>query len=131
MKKKDILISTVLGLAIVIITILAFALNKSEDNLVAVVRVKGVVNQEIVLDGKYETIETGGGYYWTGESGTQRVIVNITLQKDENGIKILSTDCPVKDCMEKGYISKEGESIQCEYGDFSVTIQRQKGYSLK
>lgn len=50
-------------------------------------------------------------------------IKNITIEIKDNKIRVLTSDCPDKICMHKGYISNTGESIVCMPNKLIIEIK--------
>ncbi len=50
-------------------------------------------------------------------------IENITIEIKDSKIRVLSSDCPDKICMHKGFISHTGESIICMPNKLIIEIK--------
>ena len=106
MKKGDKIVGIIL-LVVVIITLSVTAIYKSgikgSENI-AVIKRSGKVLRTIDLNKVVEpqefTIKTDNGNY-------------NTISVKHNSIRIIAADCPHKECVKSGWISKPGELIVC------------------
>lgn len=107
MKKQDIILLAVI--IIVLLPAVILLLNTGKGGT-AVVRSDGNVIDTISLD-------KNGTYSYSNEHGYN--IVEITDGK----VRVIEADCPNQDCVNKGYIKRNNESVICLPHRFEVTIK--------
>ena len=107
MKKHDIILLAVI--VIVLLPIAIFLLNTGKG-ATAVVKSDGKVIETLSL---YKN----GTYTYKNDNGYN--IVEVTDGK----VRVIEADCPNQDCVNKGYIKRNNESVICLPHKFEVTIK--------
>lgn len=110
-------------LLVVCVVLLAFACglfalfsDRSEDNLTAVVSVRGEAYSEISLAQVAEP-------YDLAVEGDEAVIIHISSE----GVCFVSSDCPDKLCVNTGLLTRSGESAVCLPARVSVKLISAEG----
>lgn len=107
MKKHDIILIIVI---VIILLPVAILLINLEDGRKALVKSGGKVIDTLSL-------EIDGTYTYKNDYG-----YNIVEIKDGK-VRVIEADCPNKDCVNKGYIKRNNESVICLPHKFEVTIK--------
>lgn len=81
----------------------------STENPVACIKINGEVYKELPLDQTQDVALENGGFH-----------ASVHIENGE--VYFAFSECPDKLCVNQGSISKNGESIVCLPGRFSVTI---------
>ena len=65
------------------------------------------------------------------EPGVQRIYTNngytLTVQTEEFGLRVVSSDCPNQDCVHRGTIDRGGESIVCLPARIVISLAADEG----
>lgn len=107
----DLLIIGIIAAAAVFFTVFLFFQGET-SNAVACIKINGEVYREVSLS------QTDEAQDIELENGGHHAVIHIENAK----VSFLSSDCPDKLCVNQGTISKNGESIVCLPGRFSVSI---------
>ena len=107
MKKHDIILIIILVIALVPVAIILINLG---DGGKAIVKSDGKVIDTISLD-------KNGTYTYKSDKG-----YNIVEIKDGK-VRVIEADCPNQDCVNKGYIKRNNESVICLPHKFEVTVK--------
>ena len=107
MKKLDFIL---LGAIIIILLPLSIALLNTSKGSKAVVKSDGKIIYTISLD-------KNAVYTYSNDKGCN--IVEVTDGK----VRVIEADCPNKDCVNKGYIKRNNESVICLPHRFEVTVK--------
>lgn len=107
MKKHDIIL--LVAIIIVLLPVAIILLNLGKGGY-AVVKLNGRVMRTISLD-------KDGLYGFAFDNGYNKIEVR------DGKVRVFEADCPNQDCVNKGYIDRNGESIICLPHKFEVTIK--------
>ena len=107
MKKHDIILLAAIVIILLPIVILLLNTGKGAS---AVVKSDGKVIDTLNLD-------INGTYTYKNENGDKRVEVT------DVKVRVIEADCPNQDCVNKGYIKRNNESVICLPHKFEVTIK--------
>lgn len=110
MSKKRILFSSLLALALIVISLAVILITEAGRTEGAAVTV--TVNGELV--GVY-SLATDGSYELNG--GTN------TLTIEDGCAYVKRADCPGQDCVNHHKISRSGEQIVCTYNRISIVVE--------
>ncbi|SMB80983.1 hypothetical protein SAMN00017405_2019 [Desulfonispora thiosulfatigenes DSM 11270] len=115
MKRGDKILIGILLLIVLAFFMLAEARKANEPaNKIAVVRVKGEIEQKIEL-----VEDRNNEFNFIGPMGISRARL-------ENGkIKMISSPCKDKICIKQGHISTGGQSIVCVPNQVSISIEKE------
>ena len=105
---RELIIIAAIILSAVTVFIISTALKS--DGKTAVISVAGRVSAEINLNAEDKTFSLDS-------------IENITFERKDNRIRIISSDCPDKICKKTGFISDCGETIVCMPNKIIVEIK--------
>ena len=81
------------------------------QGLTAVVSVDGAEVDRVFLD------------YAAGEKTYQAGDYTLTVEYDQDGAQVLASDCPTRDCVHTGTITRSGQSIVCLPGRFILHLE--------
>lgn len=107
----DLLIIGIIIATAVSFTVFLFFQNDT-SNAVACIKINGEIYREIPLSQTDESQDI------QLENDGHHALIHI----EDGEVSFVSSDCPDKLCVNQGAISKNGESIVCLPGRFSVTI---------
>ena len=107
MKKHDIILLVVIIIVLLPIAIILLNLGKGGY---AVVKINGRVMKTINLN-------KDGLYAYVTDYGYNKIEIR------DGKVRVFEADCPNQDCVNKGYIDRNGESIICLPHKFEVTIK--------
>lgn len=108
MKKKDI----ILFIIVILITVISFGVKKYFE-------LKTATNIEIYVDNSlYKKIPIDSNEEISIKKNGHTNVIKI----HDNGVEMISADCPDKVCVKTGFIDKTGESIVCLPNKISIKI---------
>ena len=109
--RNDLILIGSLLLAAIIAFVIVFT-TRSNNNLVATVRVQNQVVLTIDLNKENDT-----HHYVEGTNGKVHIHVK------DGAIAIVESNCPHQDCVHMGYVKVSGRPIICAYNCVSITIE--------
>lgn len=112
--RNDIILIASLLLTAIISLILVISLRSNKNNKYANVYVQNEVSFSIDL------AEEGEKDYPVYAFNSDKVL--LTIRKIDHGVKVLSSTCPHKDCIQTGYVNVTNKPIICAYNQVYIII---------
>ena len=112
--RNDIILIDSLLLTAIISLILVISLRSNKNNKYANVYVQNEVSFSIDL------AEEGEKDYPVYAFNSDKVL--LTIRKIDHGVKVLSSTCPHKDCIQTGYVNVTNKPIICAYNQVYIII---------
>ena len=112
--RNDIILIASLLLTAIISLILVISLRSNKNNKYANVYVQNEVSFSIDL------AEEGEKDYPVYAFNSDKVL--LTVRKIDHGVKVLSSTCPHKDCIQTGYVNVTNKPIICAYNQVYIII---------
>ncbi|MBQ6730875.1 MAG: NusG domain II-containing protein [Bacilli bacterium] len=121
--RNDIILIASLLLAAIISLIVVFSLRSKKDNKYANVYVQNEISFTIDLQEDEEKD------YHVYAFNSDKVL--LTIHKIDHGVKVSSSTCPHKDCVQTGYVNVTNKPIICAYNQVYIIIETKAAGTIR
>lgn len=121
--RNDIILIASLLLAAIISLIVVFSLRSKKDNKYANVYVQNEISFTIDLQEDEEKD------YPVYAFNSDKVL--LTIHRIDHGVKVSSSTCPHKDCVQTGYVNVTNKPIICAYNQVYIIIETKAAGTIR